>query len=128
MVATMLGVCGLSVESLQECLEGKRIDPAPPSLEAYSTSLDSSSSPPGLESLLMLLSLMFLKNVEVGGVFASGRLSLVKLGLLAWRLAEDRDPQSQFGLRVKKATTGDHPYTWLPSLWRILRLNFSKSC
>ncbi|CAE8739418.1 unnamed protein product [Polarella glacialis] len=128
MVATMLGICGLSVESLQECLEGKRIDPAPPSLEAYSTSLDSSSSPPDLESLLMLLSLMFLKNVEAGGVSASGRLSLVKLGLLAWRLGEDRDPQSQFGRRVKKATTGDHPYTWLPSLWRILRLNFSKSC
>eukprot|EP00931_Biecheleriopsis_adriatica_P006146 TRINITY_DN1075_c0_g1_i1.p1 TRINITY_DN1075_c0_g1~~TRINITY_DN1075_c0_g1_i1.p1 ORF type:complete len:1073 (-),score=237.18 TRINITY_DN1075_c0_g1_i1:10-3228(-) len=127
MSAMMLGICGLSVEALQECLEGKRVDPSPPGMEAYTTGLDASSSPMDLEDLLTLLSLLFLKPVQAGGAGATGRLSLVKLGLLAWRLAEDRDPQSLFQRRVQKAVTGNHPYTWLPSLWRILRLNFSSA-
>eukprot|EP00438_Fugacium_kawagutii_P003512 Skav229081 [mRNA] locus=scaffold157:161036:170164:- [translate_table: standard] len=70
----------------------------------------------------MLLALLFVRPVPSTG--SAGRLSLVKLGLLAWRLAEDRDPQSQFQRRVQSAVTNNHPYTWLPSLWRILRLNF----
>ncbi|CAE7216324.1 unnamed protein product, partial [Symbiodinium necroappetens] len=107
MCAMMLGICGLPAESMQECLEGRRVDPSPPHMEAYTTSLDASSSPADFEVLLTLLALLFLKPVSPGQGTA-GRLSLVKLGLLAWRLAEDRDPQ----------------YTWLPSLWRILRLNF----
>ncbi|CAJ1328269.1 unnamed protein product [Effrenium voratum] len=123
MCAMMLGICGLPAESLQECLEGKRVDPSPPSMDAYTTSLDGSSSPADFEVLLMLLSLLFLQPVQPSAGSA-GRLSLVKLGLLAWRLAEDRDPASQFRRRVQSAVTGNHPYTWLPSLWRILRLNF----
>lgn len=122
MCAMMLGICGLPAESLQECLEGKRVDPSPPTMEAYTTSLDASSSPADFEVLLMLIALLFVRPVPSSG--SAGRLSLVKLGLLAWRLAEDRDPQSQFQRRVQSAVTGNHPYTWLPSLWRILRLNF----
>eukprot|EP00435_Cladocopium_sp_Y103_P042085 s433_g11.t1 len=122
MCAMMLGICGLPAESLQECLEGKRVDPSPPTMEAYTTSLDASSSPADFEVLLMLIALLFVRPVPSSG--SAGRLSLVKLGLLAWRLAEDRDPQSQFHRRVQSAVTGNHPYTWLPSLWRILRLNF----
>lgn len=122
MCAMMLGICGLPAESLQECLEGKRVDPSPPTMEAYTTSLDASSSPADFEVLLMLVALLFVRPVPSSG--SAGRLSLVKLGLLAWRLAEDRDPQSQFRCRVQSAVTGNHPYTWLPSLWRILRLNF----
>ncbi|CAE7554886.1 unnamed protein product [Symbiodinium sp. CCMP2592] len=131
--------------------------------KAYTTSLDASSSPADFEAghrqarcvvhvvpfffvevLLTLLALLFLKPVSPGQG-TSGRLSLVKLGLLAWRLAEDRDPQSKFRRRMQSAITGNHPYTWLPSrwvcteetgendpeqlmvgygLWRILRLNF----
>eukprot|EP00930_Biecheleria_cincta_P028375 TRINITY_DN19804_c0_g1_i1.p1 TRINITY_DN19804_c0_g1~~TRINITY_DN19804_c0_g1_i1.p1 ORF type:complete len:1087 (+),score=250.00 TRINITY_DN19804_c0_g1_i1:127-3387(+) len=127
MAAAMLGICGLSMESLQECLEGKRVEPSPPGMEAYFTAFDSSSSPADLEVLLMLLSLLFLKPVQTGGTASTGRLSLVKLGLLAWRLAEDRDPGSLFRRRVQSAVTGNHPYTWLPSLWRILRLNFKSA-
>ncbi|CAE7248228.1 unnamed protein product [Symbiodinium natans] len=123
MCAMMLGICGLPAESMQECLEGRRVDPSPPSMEAYTTSLDASSSPADFEVLLTLLSLLFLKPVSPGAG-AAGRLSLVKLGLLAWRLAEDRDPQSKFRRRMQSAITSNHPYTWLPSLWRILRLNF----
>eukprot|EP00933_Yihiella_yeosuensis_P043015 TRINITY_DN37713_c0_g1_i2.p1 TRINITY_DN37713_c0_g1~~TRINITY_DN37713_c0_g1_i2.p1 ORF type:complete len:541 (+),score=87.52 TRINITY_DN37713_c0_g1_i2:3-1625(+) len=128
MAAMMLGICGLDVESLQECLDGKRVDPSPPALEAYSTCLDLSSSPPDLEALLQLTALLFLKPVEAGGVKAAGRLSFVKLGLLAWRLAEDRDPSSHFRRRVQSAVSSNHPYTSFPSLWRILRLNFAKAC
>ncbi|CAE7019867.1 unnamed protein product, partial [Symbiodinium sp. CCMP2456] len=123
MCAMMLGICGLPAESMQECLEGRRVDPSPPSMEAYTTSLDASSSPADFEVLLTLLALLFLKSVSPGQGTA-GRLSLVKLGLLAWRLAEDRDPQSKFRRRLQSAITSNHPYTWLPSLWRILRLNF----
>ncbi|CAE7542802.1 unnamed protein product, partial [Symbiodinium pilosum] len=122
MCAMMLGICGLPAESMQECLEGRRVDPSPPSMEAYTTSLDASSSPADFEVLLMLLALLFLKPVP--GTGPAGRLSLVKLGLLAQRLAEDRDPQSKFHRRVQSAITKNHPYTWQPSLWRILRLNF----
>ncbi|CAK9024059.1 unnamed protein product [Durusdinium trenchii] len=122
MCAMMLGICGLPAESLQECLEGKRVDPNPPSMEAYTTSMDASSSPADFEVLLMLVALLFVRPVPSSA--SAGRLSLVKLGLLAWRLAEDRDPQSQFRRRVLSAVSSNHPYTWLPSLWRILRLNF----
>jgi len=83
MSAMMLGICGLPVESLQECLEGKRVDPSPPSMEAHFTCLDASSSPSDLEDMLTLLSLLFLKPVQAGGPGSTSRLSLVKLGLLA---------------------------------------------
>lgn len=39
------------------------------------------------------------RHVEPRGPRGWRRLSLVKLGLLAWRLAEDRDPQSCLGDR-----------------------------
>jgi len=126
MAAMMLGVCGLSVESLQECLDGKRVEPNPPSCEAYTTRLDCYASPSDLESLLMLLNLLFLCPVEPNAT-SWGRLSLVKFGLLAWRLGENRDPAAQFQRRVQKVLTGDHPYTRLPSLWSILCLNFKKA-
>lgn len=126
MAAMMLGICGLSMESLQECLDGKRVEPSPPSLEAYSTGLDASSSPADLEALLTLLNLLFLCPVEPGAK-SRGRLSLVKLGLLAWRLGENRDPVAQFRRRVQKCISGDHPFTRMPSLWSILRLNFQKA-
>lgn len=126
MVAMMLGICGLSMESLQECLDGRRVQPSPPGMDAYTTGLDCSASPTDLEVLLTLMHLLFLCPVEAQAK-SSSRLSLVKLGLLAWRLGENRDPQAQFGRRVQKCITQDHPYTRLPSLWSILRLNFSKA-
>jgi len=126
MAAMMLGICGLSVESLQECLDGKRLEPNPPTLESYTTGLDASTSPADLEALLTLLHLLFVCPVEPSAK-SRGRLSLVKLGLLAWRLGEDRDPQALFRRRVQKCITGDHPFTRLPSIWSILRLNFKKA-
>eukprot|EP00929_Paragymnodinium_shiwhaense_P057052 TRINITY_DN28554_c0_g1_i1.p1 TRINITY_DN28554_c0_g1~~TRINITY_DN28554_c0_g1_i1.p1 ORF type:complete len:1131 (+),score=306.21 TRINITY_DN28554_c0_g1_i1:66-3458(+) len=125
MTAMMLGICGLSVESLEESLQGKRVDPSPPNLDPYSTALEAGASPADFESLLVLLHLLFVCPVEAKAQ-SMGRLSLVKLGLLAWRLGEDRDPQSKFNKRVLSLLTNNHPYTRSPSLWSILRLNFSK--
>jgi hypothetical protein len=126
MSAMMLGICGLSVESLQECLDGRRVEPSPPDLQAYSTGFDASASPADFETLLILLHLLFVCPVEPKEK-SRGRLSLVKLGLLAWRLGEDRDPQTKFRRRVMKLITGNHPYTRTTSLWSILRLNFRKA-
>lgn len=126
MAAMMLGICGLSVEELQECLDGKRLEPNPPNLDTYTTSLDSSTSPADLETLLTLLHLLFMCPVEPGAK-SRGRLSLVKLGLLAWRLSEDRDPQTQFQKRVQRCITCNHPYTRSATLWSILRLNFDRA-
>lgn len=126
MAAMMIGICGLAVESLQESLEGKRVDPSPPSMETYYTSLEGHSSPVDFETLLLLLHLLFVYPVDPSGT-SRGRLSLVKLGLLAWRLGEDRDPQSQFRREVLRCITSNHPYTWPTSLWSILRLNFRKA-
>mmetsp|Transcript_153092 Transcript_153092/g.266233 ORF Transcript_153092/g.266233 Transcript_153092/m.266233 type:complete len:655 (+) Transcript_153092:138-2102(+) len=126
MVAMMLGICGLSVESMQECLDGRRLEPNPPNLEAYCTGLDASSSPVDLEGLLTLVHLMFMSPVEPGSK-SRGRLTLVKLGLLAMRLAEGRDPASKFSKRVTQCISNDHPYHRSPSLWSILRLNFGKA-
>jgi len=126
MAAMMLGICGLSVESLQECLDGRRVEPNPPAMEAYSTALDASASPADLEALLTLLHLLFLSPVEPGEK-SRGRLSLVKFSFLAWRLGENRDPQALFRNRVQRCITQDHPYSRLPSLWNILRLDFKKA-
>lgn len=126
MAAMMLGICGLSVESLQESLDGRRVDPNPPNMEAYTTGLDASTSPVDLETLLTLLHLLFVRPVETGKT-SRGRLSLVKLGLLAWRLGEDRDPGAKFQKRVASCITGNHPYTRHPSLWSIFRLDFAKA-
>jgi len=127
MVAMTLGICGLSVESLEECLDGRRVDPNPPGLEAYSTAFDASASPTDLETLMTLLHLLFLCPVEPGETSRS-RLSLVKFGCLAGRLAENRDPQALFRNRVQRCITQDHPYSRPPSLWNILRLDFKKAC
>merc|ERR1719327_1662399 len=105
----MLGICGLSVESLQEVLDGKRVEPNPPNLEAYFTGFDAKASPVDLEALLTLVHLMYLCPVEPSAK-SRGRLSLVKLGLLAWRLAEGRDPESKFQKRVSRAISCNHPY------------------
>lgn len=127
MVAMVLGICGLSVESLQECLDGRRVQPNPPGLETYTTDMSASSSPVDLEILFMLLHLLFMYPVSVSAT-SKARLSLVKFGLLAWRLGESRDPQAVFGRRVQKCITQDHPFTRLPNLWSIFRLNFNKAC
>lgn len=74
----------------------------------------------------MLMHLLFQCPVEAG-TKSKGRLTLVKLGLLAWRLGEGRDPASLFKQRVQKCVTQNHPYTRLPSLWSILRLDFKKA-
>lgn len=126
MVAMMLGICGMSVESLQECLDGKRLEPNPPGLEAYTTGFDASSSPVDFDSLLLLLHLLFSCPVEAGGKSRS-RLPLVKLSLLAWRLGENRDPQAQFQRRLQRCITQDHPFARMPSLWSILRLDFRRA-
>lgn len=126
MVAMMLGICGLSVESLQECLDGKRLEPNPPSMEAYSTGFDASSSPVDFDSLLLLLHLLFRCPIEPGAKSRS-RLSLVKLSLLAWRLGENRDPQAQFQRRLQRCITQNHPFTRMPRLWSILRLDFKRA-
>lgn len=127
LAAMMLGICGLSVESLQESLEGKRLDPSPPQLDAFDTGLGLGASPVDFEDLLMLIHLLFMEPVEASGK-SRGRLSLVKLGLIAWRLGEDRDPASRFQRRVMKCVYNNHPYTRTPSLWSILRLNFQNAC
>merc|ERR1740117_1508675 len=101
----MLGICGLSVESLQECLDGRRVEPSPPMPDTYTTSLAASTSPVDLETLLTLLHLLFVCPVEPGSK-STGRLSLVKLGLLAWRLGENRDPEAKFRRRVSGCCTG----------------------
>jgi predicted Zn-dependent peptidase len=126
LAAMMLGICGLSVESLQECLDGKRCEPSPPGMEAYKTAFDASTSPADLELLLTLVNLMFLCPVDPVGK-SRGRLTLVKLGLLANRLAEDRDPSSRFQKRVAKCISSDHPFHRAPSLWSILRCNFKSA-
>jgi len=126
MVAMMLGICGLSMESMQECLEGKRINPEPPSLGNFATDFQCGSSPVDLEDLLTLLHLLFLMPVHPAGK-SRGRLSLVKLGLLASRLAELRDPSSQFQERAIRCMSGNHPFSRPSSIWRILFLNFSKA-
>jgi len=126
LTAMMLGICGLSVESLQECLDGKRVEPNPPSMDSYRTSFDAQCSPVDMELLLTLVNLMFLCPVEPAGKSRS-RLGLVKLGLLATRLAESRDPASQFQKRVSKCISEDHPFHRSPSLWSILKCNFKKS-
>ena len=126
MVAMMLGICGLSVESLQECLDGKRVDPSLPEPDTYTTTLAVNTSPVDLEVLLTLIHLLFVCPVEPKKA-SRGRLSLVKLGLLAWRLGENRDPQAKFNRRVAGCTTGEHPFVQPPSLWSILRLNFQKA-
>eukprot|EP00747_Dinoflagellata_sp_TGD_P192949 gnl/TRDRNA2_/TRDRNA2_58528_c1_seq1.p1 gnl/TRDRNA2_/TRDRNA2_58528_c1~~gnl/TRDRNA2_/TRDRNA2_58528_c1_seq1.p1 ORF type:complete len:912 (-),score=151.71 gnl/TRDRNA2_/TRDRNA2_58528_c1_seq1:14-2614(-) len=126
MVAMMLGICGLSVESLQECLDGRRVDPSLPEPDTYTTTLAVNTSPVDLEVLLTLLHLLFVCPVEPKKA-SRGRLSLVKLGLLAWRLGENRDPEAKFRRRVAGCTTGEHPFVQPPSLWSILRLNFTKA-
>jgi len=126
MVAMMLGICGMSMESMQECLDGKRLEPNPPGLEAYHTGFDASASPMDFDSLLLLLHLLFSRPVEPGTKSRS-RLSLVKLSLLAWRLSENRDPQAQFQRRLQRCITQDHPFARLPSLWSILRLDFKRA-
>ena len=55
MAAMMLGICGLSVESLQECLDGKRVEPNPPNLGPYTTDIDAKASPVDFEDLLTLV-------------------------------------------------------------------------
>merc|ERR1719480_265768 len=70
--------------------------------------------------------LLFCCPVEPSAA-SRGRLSLVKLGLLAWRLAEGRDPASKFQARVLKTISNDHPVHRLPSLWSIIRLNFRRA-
>lgn len=126
LTAMMLGICGLSVESLQECLDGRRLEPNPPGMEAYKTAFDASASPADLELLLTLVHLMFQCPVDPSGK-SRGRLGLVKLGLLASRLAEDRDPMSQFQKRVSRCISDNHPFHRSPSLWSILRCNFKTS-
>jgi len=126
LTAMMLGICGLSVESLQECLDGKRVEPNPPQMDAFKTAFDAHTSPVDLELLLQLVNLMFMYPVDPVGKSRS-RLGLVKLGLLATRLAEDRDPGSKFQKRVMKCISDDHPFHRSPSLWSILRCNFMKS-
>jgi len=127
MVAMMLGICGLSVESLQECLEGRRVDPNPPELGHYWTDTHGSTSPSDIEVMLQLLHLLFMYPVEPHATSA-GRLSLVKLGLLAWRLSQNRDPDALFQQRMQEMLTQNHPVVRLPTLWSILRMNFGKAC
>jgi len=123
MAAAMLGVCGMQVEDLQECLEGKRLEPNPPSMDTYMTGLDAAASPVDLETLLLLLHLMFLCPVDATAQSRT-RTSLVKLSLLAARLAENRDPMAQFQKRLQRCISQNHPFVRAPTLWSILRLNF----
>ncbi len=60
----MLGICGLSVESLQESLDGRRVQPEAPNLEVYTTGFESGASPMDLEVLLLLIHLLFVCPVE----------------------------------------------------------------
>jgi len=76
--------------------------------------------------MLMLINLMFVCPVDPAGKSRS-RLGLIKLGLLANRLAEGRDPGTQFQKRVAKVISNDHPFHHAPSLWSILMCNFTKS-
>lgn len=124
--AMMLGICGLSIESLQECLDGKRCDPGLPQMSAYSTSFAASTSPSDLEFLLTFTNLLF--RCPVGPTDKSrGRLTLVKLGLLANRLAELRDPTSRFSNRVVKCITSDDAFYRPSSLLSVLQCNFKKA-
>lgn len=74
----------------------------------------------------MLINLMFLQPVDPSGK-SRGRLGLVRLGLLASRLAEYRDPESKFQKRVSECIWDNHPFHRSSSLWSILRCNFAKS-
>jgi len=124
--AMMLGICGLSIESLQECLDGKRCDPGLPQMSAYSTSFAASTSPTDLEFLLTFTNLLFRCPVDPTDK-SQGRLTLVKLGLLANRLAEFRDPSSRFRNRVVKCMTSDNAFFRPSSILSVLLCNFKKA-
>mmetsp|Transcript_32292 Transcript_32292/g.73833 ORF Transcript_32292/g.73833 Transcript_32292/m.73833 type:complete len:1101 (-) Transcript_32292:28-3330(-) len=125
-VAMMLGICGLPMESMQECLEGHRVEANPPDFGPYTTGVDASCSPVDLETMLTVSHLLFRCPVEPQSK-SRGRLSLVKLALLASWYSERRDPESKYQKRVLQCISQGHPFHKSPSLWSILRLNFRKA-
>jgi len=126
MVAMMLGMCGVPPESMQECLDGHRVEANPPEFGPYTTSVDASCSPADLETMLTVAHLLFRCPVDPKSK-SRGRLSLVKLALLASWYAQRRDPESRYQKRVLECVSSGHPFHRPPSLWNILRLNFRKA-
>lgn len=123
-VASELEAYGLRPEELTECLEGLRVSPPGLSVGCYRSQITGDSSPADLETLLLLLHLLFVCPIEPRPEYLETMMQM----LLEQRLAEDRSPHHIYNKHCDKINTCNHPYYRSPSLQRLKRMDFAAAC